>query len=505
MSTGNPSKPSPTGTAPEDRVPLVQKFAYGLGSCHDMWGHWVYPTVALTVFNIHLGVPVALVTTALMFNRFFDAVSDPIFGRLSDNTRTRYGRRRPFLLIGGVLSGLAMPLLFWVRPGWSDLAYVAFILGSSAIFIPLMSAFNMAYQSLGMEMTPDYHERTSVFSWKTALQKLPELGNYFIPQFTTMAIWVGATSTDLPERLWHFVTSTEGWARSAADQHPNILLGAQVGFSILGVIMVVVAILQFVFLRERYYQQVVAHQQEKVPLVAAIVGAMRCRPFRLLLLMIVTFATGQSMVSTLSYYDVLYYVCGGDVSLGNTWIFYMGIGNMVGAVAGLPLFSWLARRLGKRHAIGIALGFSIVMYLSTWWSYTPSNPWLLPISWGLIGLGAAGIWMLYQSILADVMDYDEVYSGLRREGSFNACASWLIKAGMAAGFGCSGVILTATGFDAKLGAAQSDHAIFMMRFLFPAVPMVGLLLALFFILRFPLTQDTVNDLRRQLEERRGKV
>jgi GPH family glycoside/pentoside/hexuronide:cation symporter len=501
----SPVRPASTATAPEDRVPPVQKFAYGLGSCHDMWGHWVYPTVALTVFNIHLGVPVAMVTMALMFNRFFDAVSDPIFGRLSDNTRTRYGRRRPYLLVGGVLSGLAMPMLFWVQPGWSNAAYITFILVSSAIFIPLMSSFNMAYQSLGMEMTPDYHERTNLFSWKTALQKLPELGNYFIPQFTTMAIWVGATHTGLVERLWGFATSSTGWARSAPGEHPNILLGAQVGFAILGAIMIAVAILQFVLLRERYYQQVSSRQQEKVPLMAAIGGAIKCRPFRLLLLMIVTFATGQSMVSTLSYYDVLYYVCRGDVSLGNTWIFYMGIGNMVLGVAGLPLFSWLARRWGKRHALGIALAFSVLMYFSTWWTYTPEHAWLLPLSWGLIGMGAAGVWMLYQSILADVMDYDEVQTGLRREGSFNACGSWLIKAGMAAGFGCSGLVLSMTGFDAKLGAAQTPGAIFMMRFLFPAVPMVALLLALFFVVKLPLTHATMLALRRQLEDRRGKV
>src|ERR1035438_6195684 len=160
-----------TKVAAEDRVPTVQKIAYGLGSCHDMWGHWLYPQVALMVFNIYLGVPVALVTTALAFNRFFDAISDPVFGRLSDNTRTRFGRRRPFLLVGGILAGLGMPLLFFVRPGWSDHAYFWFILGSSAIFIPVMSSFNMAYQSLGTEMTPDYNERTSIFTFKTAIQK----------------------------------------------------------------------------------------------------------------------------------------------------------------------------------------------------------------------------------------------------------------------------------------------------------------------------------------------
>jgi glycoside/pentoside/hexuronide:cation symporter, GPH family len=502
-----PATPNPSnaGVSAEDRVPTAQKIAYGLGSFHDMWGHWLYPQVALMVFNIYLGVPVALVATALAFNRFFDAVSDPVFGRLSDNTRTRFGRRRPFLLVGGVLAGLGMPMLFFVRPGWSDHAYFWFILGSSAIFIPVMSSFNMAYQSLGTEMTPDYNERTSIFTFKIAIQKVPELANYLILQFATLAVWVGASHTDLPHRLRLLLTTSEAWKNPLPGQKANVLLGAQVGFALLGAVMVVAAILVFVLLRERYYDKVVELNQPKVSLKATIVDTLRCKPFRLLLLMVVTFAIGQSMVSTLSYYDTVYYVSGGDVARGNGWNSAMGIGNMVFGVLGLPLFAFLSTKIGKRHALACALGFSITMYVATWWLYNPRYPWLLPLNWGLIGMGAAAIWMLYQSILADVMDYDELNTSMRREGSFNACASWLIKAGMAVGFGCSGIILSATGFDAKLGGAQTPHALFMMRFLFPAVPIIGLLLAMYFVLRIPLTHQRMTEIRATLESRRGRV
>jgi GPH family glycoside/pentoside/hexuronide:cation symporter len=492
-------------TAAEDRVPTTQKIAYGLGSCHDMWGHWLYPNVAPMVFNIYLGVPVALVTTALTFNRLYDAVSDPVFGRLSDNTRTRYGRRRPYLLFGGVLAGIGLPLLFLVQPGWSNLAYFWFILGSSAIFIPVMSSFNMAYQSLGTEMTPDYNERTSLFTFKTAIQKLPELANYLLPQFTTLAIWVGATHADLPHRLKLLVTTSRAWANAAPGQKPNSLIGAQVGFAVLGAIMIIAAILAFSLLRERYYEKVVERRQPKVSLKSTIVGTLRCRPFRLLLLMVVTFAIGQSMVSMLSYYDTIYYVCGGNVARGNGWNSAMGLGNMVLGALGLPVFSYLSRRIGKRHALAGALGFSIVMYVATWWLYNPRFPWLLPLVWGLVGMGAAGIWMLYQSMLADVMDYDELNTSMRREGSFNACASWLIKAGMAVGTGCSGILLSVVGFDAKLGGQQTPHALSMMRFMLPAVPVIGLALAIFFVLRIPLTHSKMTEIRAVLEARRGKV
>jgi len=503
--TETPEIPAATATAPEDRIPLTQKIAYGLGSCHDMWGHWLYPNVALMVFNIYLGVPIALVTTALTFNRIFDAVSDPVFGRLSDNTRTRYGRRRPYILFGGVLAGIGLPILFFVTPGWSNMAYFWFILVSSAVFIPVMSSFNMAYQSLGTEMTPDYNERTRLYASKVAIQKLPELMNYLTPQFTTLAVWVGATHRNLPKRLWLLLTSGAAWRNPAAGQKPNVLLGAQVGFAVLGAVMVIAAILAFLLLRERYYGQVVARNQAKISLKDTIVGALKCRPFRLLLLMIVTFALGQSMVGLFSLYETIYYVCGGNLAAGNGWNSGMGLGNMVFGILGLPLFAYLGRRIGKRHALAAALIFSIFMYVSTWWLYNPRHPWLLPLTWGLVGMGAAGIWMLFQSILADVMDYDELETGLRREGAFNACTSWLVKAAIAAGTAGSGFIISLIGFDARLGGAQAPHAIFLMRLLLPAVPVVGLSLAVFFVLKLPLTHERMAEIRRLLEARRGRV
>ena len=104
-----------------------------------------------------------------------------------------------------------------------------------------------------------------------------------------------------------------------------------------------------------------------------------------------------------------------------------------------------------------------------------------------------------------VMDYDELENGKRREGAFSACGSWIMKAGMALGMWTSGFILEATGFDAKLGGDQSEHAITMIRVYLAVFPVVGLLIALFFLARFGLTRERMMEVREQLEARRGKV
>lgn len=500
-------------TAAADKVPVGQKITYGLGTFHDMWGHWLYPTVGFQVFNIFLGVAPWLIGVALFLNRVFDAISDPFFGWLSDNTRSRWGRRRPFILIGGVVAGLCLPLLLAVSPGWGTTHifgyevsnYFWFMVGSSALFLPIMSAFNLPWNSLGQEMTPDYHERTSVWSYRNAVQKVPELGLFFAAQFMTLAVWVGATSSNVFERVGQLFTTTAAWKPAAEGTKPNILLGAQVYLTILGALMIVGAIIMFFTLRERYYGNVTARKQEKISLRETIWLALKCRPFRMQLFMKMPYAMGTSMVSALGYYATVYYVCRGNVAQGATWNFFMGISGMVFGFLGIPVFAFVARHLGKRTGVMAVLGTAIAVFIASWWFYNPNIQWLQIFASGFIAFTGAGFWMLDGAIGADVIDYDELETGKRREGAFTACGSWIMKVGQALGAGASGIILSMTGFDAALGGNQADSTIFLIRFLFAAVPIAGIVLALVMIYFFPLTQEKMAEIRRQLEAKRGMV
>ena len=161
-------------TAPEDRVPARTKIANGLGGSIDMWGHWLYPNLAYPVFNIFLGLSPQLVGTALMMIRIVDALSDPFFGWLSDNARTRLGRRRPFILVGSVFAGIGLPLLFFVPSTWSGDKLFWWMLGSSLVYIPFVSCFNMPYQSLGNELDTGLSPMSApgVMTFKMVIQKL---------------------------------------------------------------------------------------------------------------------------------------------------------------------------------------------------------------------------------------------------------------------------------------------------------------------------------------------
>lgn len=477
-----PPSPKSAHTArPEDRVPVGQKVAYGLGSVNDMWGNWLYPGMVWPVFNIFLHVNPKLVSIALMLNRLIDAVSDPFFGWLSDNTRSRWGRRRPYILIGSILSGLCLPGLFWVGTDWKESTYFWYMVISSGLYITIVSSFCVPWNSLGAELTPDYHERTSVYAFKSGIQKLPEIAMFFAAAFATSKMFNDATGK------------------------PDILRGAQTYTIILGAVMIVVGFVVFRFVKERYYGKVLERKQQRIQLAETIWKTLRCRPFRVQIATALAYSLGTSMVGALGYYATVYYVCQGDVALGSKWNFAMGLSNTALGFLGIPFFATIARRVGKRAGMMWVQLAAILVFIGTWWFYSPSIPWLQLFASGLIAFTGAGFWVIYGSIGADVIDYDELESGKRREGAFVACGSWIMKVGMALGIGVSGVVLDATGFDASLKGPQSEHTLTMIRLYLAGIPVIGLLIALAVLSRFRLTQQKMAEIRAELEARRGTV
>lgn len=479
-------------TTPSDRVPMSQKVGYGLGAIIDMWGHWLSQSLSFQVFNIFLHLDPRWISSAQMIQRLFDAASDPIFGWLSDNTRTRFGRRRPFILIGGILAGIGLPCLFWVQPGWGNSTfdlfghhfevpyYFWYMLATTAIYIPIMSCFNMPWVSLGSEMTPDYNERTSVMSIKNAIQKMPELTMFFALQFTTLSMF------------------------NMADGKPDILLGAKVLTIILGVIMIFAAIGVFTLVRERYYDYVLTAKQERVSFLETLFKTIKCKPFRYVLVMVLAYGTSTAMVGILGYYNTVYYVCGGDVALATKWNTAMGFAGFGMGFLGIPFFNWVARKRGKQKALVLVFFLAICAFIGDWWFYNPNHPWMQLLACGCVAFTGAGFWTLYGSTLADVIDYDELETSKRREGSFSSCQSWISKVGMAIGSGASGFILSSTSFDSAL-PTQSPETIFMIRIMLSGIPVAGLAVALYAAYRFPLTPERMQEIRGALEARRGKV
>jgi glycoside/pentoside/hexuronide:cation symporter, GPH family len=466
---------------PQDKVPVAAKAAYALGGTTDIFGHWLYNSLANPVFNVVLGLTPTQVSYSLGLSRMIDAFTDPLFGWLSDNTRSRWGRRRPYILFGSVVAGLGLPCLFMAQASWSASSIYWFMIISACLYAPLISAYNMPYQSLGAELTPDYNERTSVLSWKAVIQKL-----------SGMLIGVA----------WWFANLS--WWNDPVTGKTDVLKGVVVATAIAGGLMVLSGIANFVFVKERYYEK--ARLQSRVRIKDMVRSTFSCKPYLVLLGTALVYAIPTGLIGSLGFYVSTYYVFHGDMAAQSAYGAWGGIAYAVCGIAGVPVAAALAKRLGKPKALMYTLGAGLVAFGSSWWLYNPEYPVLSVVQTGLNGFSATGLWVVLPSMCIDVVDYDELQSGQRREGAYSSVFSWVLKVGMSVSMLVVGPLLdVVSGFDAKLGGDQTPETIFAIRALFTGIPVAALLAALVLVKLYPLSRDRMLQIRAELETRRGTV
>jgi GPH family glycoside/pentoside/hexuronide:cation symporter len=467
---GGPSEPLSTKT----------KLAFALGGSTDIFGHWFYNGLVDPVYNVFLGLSPTQVSITRATTLLVDACSGLLFGWLSDNTRTRWGRRRPYVLFGSIISGLALPCLFLARPGWSQQQIFLYMILSAVLYAPLIAAYNTPYQSLGAELTPDYNERTTVQSYKGMMQK------------TAGALISGS--------LW-FVNRP--FFVDPATGHADVARGAVWAAAIAGGWMTLSGIVNFAFVKERYYGK--AQTQARVGFGRMFRDAFQCKPYLVLLGTALVYAIPTGLVNTLGFYALTYHVFHGDMAASGAITFWSGLAYMACGFLGIVGANQLSRRIGKHKTLMCTLSIGLVAFGSSWWLYTPAYPALSIVCTGLNGFSATGLWVVLPSMSADVIDFDELSSKKRREGAYTATFSWVMKVGMMLSMLIGGPLLEATGFDAKLGGAQSPGAILGLRLAFAGIPVTALLIALVLIQFYPLGTERMRQIRTELELRRGTV
>ncbi len=470
---------APEPVAAEHLKPST-KVAYALGGTTDIFGHWLYNGMVDAVFNVFLGVSptrVSLVRAAMLFA---DACSGMLFGWLSDNTRTRWGRRRPWILFGSLASGIGLPCLFLARSTWTVDQIFWYMMLSAIIYSPIIAAYNTPYQSLGAELTPDVNERTTVMAYRGFTQKAAGAALQGGIWFSTLPMWTDEVTGK-----------------------PDIARGAMWWAAIAGLWMIGSGVANFVFVRERYYDKVSV--QPKANFFKMFGDAARNKPFLVLLGTRLVYAVPTGLVGTLGFYALTYYVYRGDMTEASGVHFWGGVSYMLAGFIGIFAARKTALILGKKNTLYATLTVGLAAFISSWWFYTPDSPWLSLIATGLNGFSATGLWVVLPSMEADVVDYDELQSGQRRESAYTATASWVMKVGMMFSMVIGGPLLEATGFDAKNGGNQTPDAIMGIRGLFVAIPVVALVIALVLVKLYPLTNARMLEIRRELEARRGTV
>ena len=427
----NPDEATPErAVAQPSRIPIAQLAAYGAGGIIPIALFNVAGILVGLLGNISLGLSALWLGVILIIPRLWDAVSDPVMGHLSDNTRTRWGRRRPYLLIGGILVAVFFVVMWWIPKGdtvrgwfpdetsyhWFQLGY---ILVTLILFFTSVTVFEIPHGALGMEMTTDSHQRTRLFSAKSFVGNLFAMSTPWLMVLANLEVFKGP-----------------GGNEADGMRYVSLLVAA---------IIIPLSFWWFATLREPGFER--AARQEATPFWQDMQRTVRNKNFIMLTLTIFILAMGFNFVQLLGSYIPIFYVYGGDKAAGAT---LLGINGTVWAVTGLvavfPL-NWIGPRLGKRMTLVVAILLIALGQLAKIVCYDPEHRYLVVIPTVLLSAGMLFFFTLGSSMVGDICDEDELNTGHRAEGSYYSVYWWFIKMGTALASLISGALIVVTMFD----------------------------------------------------------
>jgi len=369
-------------------------------------------------------------------------------------------------------------MLFQLHKNNTEMFNFWYFLVIQCFFVVSFAFFAIPWIALGFEMTPDYHERT----------RLQGTGNTIAQIAWLISPW-----------LFTFMYTNK-----------DVVQGARVLAVIFGIFIAVGGILPAIFNKEFFVNPPKPQKRSVGEVMKHFLGGcmitFKNRPFVKLCLMTFLVFNGFMLASAFTSYVIFFYDFAGDYAKGGVLLGWFGtVTALSNFLFVIPLITWVATKIGKRNTFLITIPLSIVGYALKWVGYNPQHPYLLLIAAPFIAFGLGSVFTIVSSMLADVCDLDELQTGERREGTFGAIYWWMIKLGQAAASLISGILLNATGFNVALGGLQTAHALLLMRLCDIGIPIVASLLAIYIITTFEVTEDKAYEIRKQLEQRRGKA
>ncbi len=496
---------------PHVDVPTKKRFLWGIGGFSDILIFQGVGASASTIYTNALGVNAALVGLACAIPRFLDFFTDPLIGHMSDNTRSRWGRRRPWMFFGLIISAL-LGVMLWNPPvmgsapvpeDFTGLVWYCLkapVFWYLAVMMALLyavgyAAFSITHVAMGYEMSTDYNERTHLFKWRMSACALAG----FVTPFVLPA------------------------AMAFEGEKAQVLRGSEGIFTvsiIIGALVLLVGLPSVLFCKEKVSAR---RHEEKVPFLGAVRMTLDNKPFWLLVASNFIMKFLMCLTGIFFYYIFVYQVASGDQKAGAMFqtIFFVSI-NVFSLLAMAPVAA-LTQRLGKKPSLMLMLFMSAVAYGSCWFTLGAfrlnDNPgaffemWLpffgnVHVQWPclitgmLIGFFANTIPMIQGSMIADVCDLDEVKSGHRREAFYGAVFVTTDKLAMAISLAFQGYLLWVSGFNADLEQQSSGTIAFWLKALIITQP-AGCLIGLFAIMMYPLTRKHCQQIRDELAARRN--
>jgi len=449
------------------------RIGYGLGDIYGGGSGIVISFYYLIFLTDVVRISPALAGTVILISKIYDSLTDPLEGLLADRTRTRLGRRRPYLLAGIPLVFLSFFALFYPYHNPSETARFVLVVASYLFFSTVVSIVMLNYNALHAEITLDYHERSSLSSVRIL--------------FSTLSSIVAAL---LPLEI--------------VKAFPDVRTGYIVMGLVFGAFFALPFLATILAVKERPEFQ---RPPEPFDWRRAFIAPFKNRTFVYTLAMYLFAFVAIDTVSTIVAYFVKYYLQrSGEVSFVNGAL-------LIAQVISLPFYVALSKRTSKvrGYIVGLAI-WAVAMLFSFLLSPTASF-WVYVFA-VVVGLGTGGVVVMIYAIFPDIPDVDELASGERREAIYSALVTFIRKFSSAlAIFAVSNAIgwagyvppllETVDGATRLIEQPQSATFLLVLRLIFMFLPLVLLIFALVFALRFPLTPELHQRLTALLARQRA--
>jgi GPH family glycoside/pentoside/hexuronide:cation symporter len=461
------------GQGDDQRLGFGEKLIYGVGEIGPGLAENAIGFFLLFYYTKVVLLDPGLCGLALMIGRFWDAFTDPLMGYLSDQARTRWGRRRPFLLFGALPYGLLFFLLWAPMLGVTGNAAFPLLLFGFLAYSTAATVCQVPYYTLGGELSNDYHERSSIVSFRQV--------------FAALGILIGGAMTPV-------VVSTFGGV-------PYQLEGSRVGWlwmaGIFGALGVVSWLITAIGTRER--APVGAAGPAAASLWEVPAGSLRASlqtlknpHFRIMASVFLVVQISFTMTTVTLPFLLDDWV--GRPELLSAILAVM----IVVMLPSLGLWVRASRRIGKRRSYLIGLGIMGVLSLQTIWYFQPDT-WVggFYLYVMIFAVGLASHFVFPWAMMPDIIDYDELETGTRQDGPYFGVMTFLRKSSSAISNQVAGLLLGWIGYDATL-AVQSDGTLWGLRLTYGLIPGVAFLAGMFLFSRFALTESASREIRDRL-------